>query len=117
MGNSLSVKVQGIDNVVSRVKLLVPRIAKATEEAVDATLLAIETDAKLLAPVDTGRLRSDIRREKTGRFSGKVATNVVYAPYVEFGTRTNRAQPFLGPAYERHRLAFVNNLKANTKLF
>lgn len=50
----------------------------------------IEGDAKERAPVDTGRLRSSVGHEVThegAEVVGRVGTNVVYAPYVEFGTR------------------------------
>jgi HK97 gp10 family phage protein len=55
----------------------------------DAAML-VTRDAKRLAPVDTGRLRAsitpDVRKVSSG-FEGVVGSNVVYAPYVETGTR------------------------------
>jgi hypothetical protein len=55
----------------------------------DSTLLVVR-DARKNAPVDTGRLRASIvpevrRRERT--IEGIVGSNVVYAPYMELGTR------------------------------
>lgn len=50
----------------------------------------VESRAKVLAPVDTGRLRNSIkiRRKLTLRGPGwQVYTNVEYAPMVETGTR------------------------------
>jgi HK97 gp10 family phage protein len=61
----------------------------------------VETSAKRLCPVDTGRLRSSITWELGHDDIGLLAiigTNVEYAPYVEFGTSRMRAQPFLRPA-------------------
>jgi HK97 gp10 family phage protein len=59
--------------------------------------------AKELAPVDTGRLRSsidnDLGRDDRGLVA-RIGSDVVYAPYVEFGTRRMRAQPFLRPALD-----------------
>lgn len=88
----------------------------------------IAATAQSIVPVDTGRLRASIspRRIPGG---WEVATDVEYGPFVEFGTgvfatmgggRTtpwvyfserygfvttsgNPAQPFMRPAYERHR--------------
>lgn len=37
-----------------------------------------------------------------------VATDVEYAPYVEYGTAHAPPHPFLGPAVEAHRGEFVN---------
>ena len=55
----------------------------------DATLL-VTRGAKQNAPVDTGRLRASITPEVRGEgedMIGVVGSNVVYAPYVELGTR------------------------------
>lgn len=47
-----------------------------------------------------GRLRQSINvRKITGGY--RVASNVRYAPFVEFGTRFMRAQPFMRPALEK----------------
>lgn len=54
-----------------------------------ATLL-VSTDAKLLAPVDTGRLRGSITpdvRLQGFQTIGVVGSNVLYAPYMELGTK------------------------------
>lgn len=73
--------------------------------------LRVESTAKQLCPVDTGRLRSSIRTTtpyKRGRnLVVTVGTNVEYASYVENGTRNRdgsvrmRARPYLRPALER----------------
>jgi HK97 gp10 family phage protein len=63
--------------------------------------LQVESRAKMLCPVDTGRLRSSITSavEKEGdTIVGVVGTNVEYASYVEFGTSRLEAHPFLIPA-------------------
>lgn len=49
----------------------------------------VQGDAKLLAPVDTGKLRDSIKAETKeigGKVVGRIYTNLEYAPYVEFGT-------------------------------
>jgi HK97 gp10 family phage protein len=61
----------------------------------------VERVAKRLCPVDTGRLRGSITHDLARDARGLVATVgtlVEYAPFVEFGTRYMRAQPFLRPA-------------------
>ena len=64
----------------------------------------IEADAKELCPVDTGRLRSSITTALAATYPGaEVGTNVEYAPYVEFGTYRQQAQPYLTPAAETNR--------------
>lgn len=64
--------------------------------------LDVQNRARQLCPVDTGRLRSSVnssglKRDGRGVYV-EVGTNVEYAPYVEFGTRYQRAQPYLRPA-------------------
>lgn len=59
-------------------------------DAMRQSSLWVQTDAKQLCPVDTGRLRAsitpDIRVERH-QVIGVVGTNVLYGPYVETGTR------------------------------
>lgn len=55
----------------------------------DSTLL-VERKAKQNSPVDTGRLRSSILPEiriQQETVFGVVGSNVIYAPYIELGTR------------------------------
>lgn len=63
--------------------------------------LKVVNMAKVLCPVDTGRLRDSITWElglTMGLPTARVGTNVEYAPFVELGTRYMAAQPFLRPA-------------------
>lgn len=118
MASSVSIQLKGFDTLLSRAKLLLPRVKAGAQEAVAEMALLIETDAKLLAPVDTGRLRSSIHSEfSPDRLRAMVLDGVTYGKYLEFGTRYIRARPFLFPAYEKNRPAFVALLKAKTKLF
>jgi HK97 gp10 family phage protein len=118
VASSLRIELKGVSGLLNKAKLLVPRIRQGVQQTVAETALSIESDAKQFAPVDTGRLRSSIHAEVAPNgLSAVVATNVSYAPIQEFGSRFQRAQPFLFPAYEKNRAGFVANLKANLKLF
>lgn len=48
--------------------------------------------AKILTPVDTGRLRSSIK-SVISTYRARVETNVKYAPYVHDGTRPHVIRP------------------------
>lgn len=74
----------------------------------------IKSQAKLLCPVDTGRLRQSIAYKVTmsdGAIKGEIGTNVEYAEYIEFGTSKMVAQPFLYPALKDNQEVVINIIK------
>jgi len=71
------------------------------DKALQIISVNIVSEAKLLCPVDTGRLRASIHHRKIGNLQYLVGTNVEYSIYVEFGTYKMRAQPYLLPAGRR----------------
>lgn len=82
-------------------------IADAIDRALVAALeevgLVAEGYAKRACPVDTGRLRNSITHvTRPDEKAVYIGTNVEYAPYVELGTRHQKAQPYLKPAAEDH---------------
>lgn len=60
----------------------------------------VENRAKANAPVDTGELRASIQHDVSGA-NGTIEATAEHAPYVEFGTSRQRAQPFFYPAVDR----------------
>lgn len=59
--------------------------------------------AKLMCPVDTGRLRNSITNQIDLQENAVyIGTNVEYAPYVEFGTSRRYPHPYLKPAASEH---------------
>ena len=70
-----------------------------------------ETYAKQLCPVDTGRLRNSITHAQQDEDSEVIGTNVKYAPFVELGTKRQKAQPYLRPAAEDHGEEYRRILK------
>ena len=60
-------------------------------------------DARSRCPVRTGRLRRSISGEATVRGSVflRLRATTHYASYVEYGTRYQRAQPYLTPPWKR----------------
>lgn len=76
-------------------------IKSAKSSGLEAVGMRAETYAKKDCPVDTGRLRNSITHEVRGD-AAYIGSRVEYAPYVEFGTSRQRAQPFLRPAATEH---------------
>ena len=82
-----------------------------TDVGILETAIAVAAQAKALCPVMTGNLRGSIGYivgdRRTARLNGVpeegegwVGTAVEYAGYVEFGTKHQKAQPYLRPAGE-----------------
>ena len=115
MAASASFGLTGVSGLLLRMATVVGSIKRRVDEEVATTALLVETEAKRRCPVDTGRLRSSITTERKG-LTLSVGSNVKYAPFIEFGTRRMAAQPFLFPAAESQRIAFVANLKAIIRL-
>lgn len=75
------------------------------------TAFAIEATGKTLSPVDTGYMRSTIGADISGtggygHMTAVIGPTADYAPYVENGTSRMAAQPFMGPAFDRHEPRF-----------
>lgn len=82
------------------------RAAAITEKAA----FDIEARARAQAPVQTGFLKSSI--EASGRGTDwRVDARAEYALFVEFGTRRMGARPFLIPALEAVRPAYLSAMR------
>lgn len=93
--------VQGLAEVIAG---LIEEAALADSRASDAVRKAAEAtadDARQLAPVRTGALRSSIEATISGT-RAEVGPTASYAPFVEFGTYKDAPQPFMGPAISKH---------------
>lgn len=87
------------------IKAVAPKI-------IHIAVVTIENRAVYLCPVDSGNLRGSINTEERQEV-GTVGTAVVYAIYVEYGTRFMDAQPFMRPAVDgskREIMAFARKL-------
>jgi len=88
---------------------LAARGAKVGAQVSTATRKAgaeVERASKILAPVDTGYLRSSISTTITGggnssQVAAEVGPTANYGIYVEEGTSRMRPQPYMGPALDR----------------
>lgn len=104
----ISVQLDGQAKAIKALRFFQVDKKARVKKVVKTYTLLVGTTAKQLVAVDTGRLRSSIHEEfSNDELSGQVSTNVVYAPHQEFGTRKMKAQPFLFPAAERWRLAYL----------
>jgi HK97 gp10 family phage protein len=67
--------------------------------------------AQRKAPVDTGNLRRSITMDLSdGGLTGKVKPTADYAPYLEYGTRFQSAQPVMRPAFNKQKAQFKSDM-------
>jgi HK97 gp10 family phage protein len=115
----------------STFKALYDDAQNSVEEALLKGALRVERDAKINAPVDTGRLRASISSRLSNSnkndIYAEVGTNVAYAKYMEgaetfekameteFGTSKKRARPFLFPAYTQNKEKIKKDIAAALK--
>ncbi len=90
-------------------------IADVMKEKVSAAMaeggMMVETDAKAMAPVDTGALRESITSVPSD-MRCEIGTNVEYGIYQEFGTYKMAAHPYLVPALEGNEQAIIGLIAA-----
>lgn len=60
---------------------------------------------------DTGRLANSIEFDKVSELTATVGSNLIYAKYLEYGTRRMAARPFFGPATEEARIKFQQRME------
>jgi HK97 gp10 family phage protein len=136
----IKVKLEGLEKSIRNLNSWETEKIRKVANQFDRSALAVEKNAKLKAPVDMGRLRSDIQKKVTKTdhnrvVSAEVFNTVKYAPFVEFGTgalvevpaeqqeyalqfkgktgrvRNGRARPYLFPAFEQERPILIQKLE------
>lgn len=110
-------KLVGVDRLMGNLRRLQTAVDHGVQTRVALNAAEIVADrARQLAPVDTGRLRDSIGisltppREMSFSIRGDgvrvfigPAADVIYAPYVEFGTWRQAPHPFMRPALDMTR--------------
>lgn len=82
-------------------------IKAGLRDAIEVTGVIIANQQKALAPVDTGRLRASVESGMISDEKGYTATNIEYAPYLEYGTVNMVAQPFMKPGVSQGKAQAV----------
>ncbi|MGG3210946.1 HK97-gp10 family putative phage morphogenesis protein [Geobacillus stearothermophilus] len=93
---------------MSRFQEEIQKMKQRREQTIKQIAVFVEAEAKLRAPVDTGRLRNSITHQTENsetQSKAYIGTNVEYAPYVEFGVASKniKPQPYLRPAIEENK--------------
>ena len=106
----------GLDAYRTAMTLASTRVGAKAARATRKAAAGITRDAKALAPVDTGNLRSSIGMKVTGdgragAMRAEIGPTAHYGIFVELGTSRMAAQPYLRPATDRHVPAWVAALE------
>lgn len=105
----MSAKLTGARSTIRRFRRLPSAMNDASTEVLHQWAEDVEGTAKDLAPVDTGTLKGNITHfvRESERFArvGTFDPEVYYAKFVENGTSDTPEQPFLRPAFRRHKRA------------
>lgn len=108
---SLTYKLKGLDKFIRQVEYKQKSVRVAVDAELSKSANRVEKQAKILAPVDTGWLRTQIYNEQQKLLHYRVTSPALYSVYLELGTRYMSAQPFLDPALRAEWPVLMANLK------
>lgn len=109
---ALSIKIEGLDGLIVKIPKTKKRLVDKARLAILEATFNCQREARVLVPKDTKNLMRSIQARLTaGGFQGIVGTNVNYAAFVEFGTRKQNPQPYLGPAFDKISKEFDEQLR------
>lgn len=83
------------------------RLPEAVRSIVRKAAFDVEANAKAVVPVDTGKLKNSIISKFPTPTSAIISPHTEYAAFVEYGTRKQRAKPYMRPAAEKVAPAFI----------
>jgi len=134
MAKSVTVKVEGLQELGMRMKSLSEDVNKRIARAATAAgAVVIRNSAQAKVPVDTGNLKKNIivkrlpkgessltsehivtvRKGKlTAKQKGSGLKDAYYGQFVEFGTAKMPARPYLRPAFDQDKERAVEAIKS-----
>lgn len=87
---SITLNIKGVNEVFSKFDKYSKIVQEDIKDEVAVSALAIQSNAKKLAPVNLGTLRNSIylveQNNGQNAFKFTIGSSVRYAPYIEFGT-------------------------------
>ncbi len=118
MGNEVHIEIQGVDMLLAGMKEVRKQVREGIIEALSNAAHGIEEGAvknlKANGSVRTGTLISSFPGNTsidTTELTAVAGTDVVYAPYLEYGTTRQKAKPYFNPAVEDVRPKYLSDLK------
>ena len=111
---TMEVNLKELNDLIKKLETVDDETREMVADEMAYTALQIESDAKKVCPVKTGRLRASIRAFiSRDPISAVIGTPVEYAAIVEYGSKAlrRRAKPYLYPAYFKN----IGKLKEKLK--
>jgi HK97 gp10 family phage protein len=114
---SFSIDTSELNAVAADMTTVGGKIGPLVQTAMRKTARDIEADAKQLAPVDTGNLKSSIGHSdlrtvgQSGTLEVEIGPTANYGEFVETGTSRTAPQPYMGPAFDRNAPGFASVLE------
>lgn len=101
----------GLNELAVDLRTAPARTKPLAKAIVAKTAFDMEADMKVLAPVDTGNLVGSVGSTfDSDGLGAEVGPTADYSWFVENGTSTMPAQPFVGPAFDRRSGPFLQAL-------
>lgn len=92
-------RIIGMDSFKEAMNAKVNKVSDGMDKIIQSEGKAVLSRAKDNVPVITGDLKNSIQYTYSDHIA-TVSTDVDYAPYVEYGTFTMAAEPYMRPAYQ-----------------
>jgi hypothetical protein len=98
----------------SRLRRMIGSLEREIEQVLDIAGLHVERNAKQIIVakniIDTGATLNStaMRRVPGDRFARRIGPTTEYAPHLEYGTIRMAPRPFMAPALEMERAAFLS---------
>jgi HK97 gp10 family phage protein len=111
-----TIKVTNSTKLKRQLKELPEELRTGIRKAVKTSAAAIRTEARKRVRVDTGTLRRSIRyKVDRDGLGATVKVHEYYGHFIEFGTSSIPADPFLRPAAEAERQRFPTRISDDVR--
>ncbi len=101
MAIEISCNIEGVEEFKAAMERFDSGLQRHVRRQLESWAADVEALAKQLVPVRTGYLRSTIYA-RIVEWVAEIGAEATYALFVEFGTRSMRARPYLFPAVQEH---------------
>jgi HK97 gp10 family phage protein len=116
MADGMSIDLDELNTLAADLAGAADRVGARAATVVRKVAKAVERDAKIFAPVDTGNLRGSIGIDYVGdgrstSMEAQIGPTAAYGIHVELGTSRMAPHAFLGPALDRNGPLFEQAMR------